>query len=100
MKPKIQRNQLKTNLEVTFPPYDPSDAGSIPAEVVEFFRTEKFRERSSSERTLSCLTRVVDLLHVKEPQLSKGNRWAKLRILPVQEVDRVTARGVSSAVLW
>jgi hypothetical protein len=28
-------------LEVTFPPYDPSDAGSIPAEVVEFF-TEKF----------------------------------------------------------
>jgi hypothetical protein len=25
-----------------FPPHDPSDAGSIPAEVVEFFRTEKF----------------------------------------------------------
>jgi hypothetical protein len=30
------------DLEVTFPPHDPSDAGSIPAEVVEFFRTEKF----------------------------------------------------------
>jgi hypothetical protein len=29
-------------LEVTFPPHDPSDAGSLPAEVVEFFRTEKF----------------------------------------------------------
>jgi hypothetical protein len=29
-------------LEVTFPPHDPSDAGSIPAEVVEFFRAEKF----------------------------------------------------------
>jgi hypothetical protein len=29
-------------LEVAFPPHDPSDAGSIPAEVVEFFRTEKF----------------------------------------------------------
>jgi hypothetical protein len=30
----------------------------------------------------------------------KGNRWAKLRTFIVQEVDRVTARGVSSAVLW
>jgi hypothetical protein len=29
-------------LEVVFPPHDPSDAGSIPAEVVEFFRAEKF----------------------------------------------------------
>jgi hypothetical protein len=29
-------------LEVAFPPHDPSDAGSIPAEVVEFFRAEKF----------------------------------------------------------
>jgi hypothetical protein len=29
-------------LEVTFSPHDPSDAGSIPAEVIEFFRTEKF----------------------------------------------------------
>jgi hypothetical protein len=83
-----------------FPPHDPSDAGSIPAEVVEFFRTEKFRERSPSEGTLSCLTRVVHLLHVKEPQVPKGNRWGILRIFPVQEVDRVTARGVSSAVLW
>jgi hypothetical protein len=32
-------------LEVTFPPHDPSDAGSNPAEVVEFLRTEKFREQ-------------------------------------------------------
>jgi hypothetical protein len=30
-------------LEVTFPPHDPSDAGSIPAEVVEFF-SGKIRE--------------------------------------------------------
>jgi hypothetical protein len=29
-------------LEVAFPPHDPSDGGSIPAEVVEFFRAEKF----------------------------------------------------------
>jgi hypothetical protein len=29
-------------LEVAFLPHDPSDAGSIPAEVVEFFRAEKF----------------------------------------------------------
>jgi hypothetical protein len=33
---------IERGLEVTFPPHDPSDAGSIPAEVVEFFRTEKF----------------------------------------------------------
>jgi hypothetical protein len=32
-------------LEVTFPPHDPSDAGSNPKEVVEFLRTEKFREQ-------------------------------------------------------
>jgi hypothetical protein len=32
-------------LEVTFPPHDPSDAGSNPAEVIEFLRTEKFREQ-------------------------------------------------------
>jgi hypothetical protein len=32
-------------LEVTFPPHDPSDAGSNPTEVVEFLRTEKFREQ-------------------------------------------------------
>jgi hypothetical protein len=38
-------------LEVAFPPHDPSDAGSKPAEVVEFLRTEKFRERSPSEGT-------------------------------------------------
>jgi hypothetical protein len=29
-------------LEVAFPPHDPRDAGSNPAEVVEFLRTEKF----------------------------------------------------------
>jgi hypothetical protein len=32
-------------MEVTFPPHDPSDEGSNPAEVVEFLRTEKFREQ-------------------------------------------------------
>jgi hypothetical protein len=32
-------------LEVTFPPHDPSDVGSNPAEVVEFLRMEKFREQ-------------------------------------------------------
>jgi hypothetical protein len=72
-------------LEVTFPPLDPSDAGSNPAEVVEFLRTEKFKERSPPGGTLSRLTRVVDLLHVKDPQVPKGNRWAKLvRIFTVQ----------------
>jgi hypothetical protein len=73
-------------LEVTFPPLDPSDAGSNPAEVVEFLRTEKFRERSTPGGTLRRLTRVVDLLHVKEPHVPKGNRWAKLVniYLPVQ----------------
>jgi hypothetical protein len=64
------------------------------------FQDGKIREQSPSEGTSSCLTRVVDLLHVKEPQVPKGNRWEKLRTFPVQEVDRVTARGVSSAVLW
>jgi hypothetical protein len=65
-------------LEVTFPLLDPSDAGSNPAEVVEFLRTEIFRERSPPGGALSRLTRVVDLLHVKEPHVPKGNRWAKL----------------------
>jgi hypothetical protein len=32
------------SLGVTFPPHDLSDAGSNPAEVVEFLRTEKFRD--------------------------------------------------------
>jgi hypothetical protein len=59
-------------LEVTFPHHDPSDAGSNPAEVVEFLRTEKFRERSPPGGTLSRLTRVVDLLHIKVPQVLKG----------------------------
>jgi hypothetical protein len=31
-------------LEVTFPPHDPSDADSNPAEVVEFLRNEALRE--------------------------------------------------------
>jgi hypothetical protein len=30
------------SIVILFPPHDPSDAGSIPAEVVEFFRAEKF----------------------------------------------------------
>jgi hypothetical protein len=33
------------SLQVAFPPHDSSDAGSNPAEVVEFLRTEKFREQ-------------------------------------------------------
>jgi hypothetical protein len=38
------------SLEVPFPPHDSSDAGSNPSEVnpsevVEFLRTEKFREQ-------------------------------------------------------
>jgi hypothetical protein len=33
------------SLGVTFPPHDLSDAGSNPAEVVEFLRMEKFREQ-------------------------------------------------------
>jgi hypothetical protein len=81
-------------LEVTFPPHDQSDAGSIPSE------DRKIRGKSPSEGTLSCLAHVVDLLHVREPQVPKGNRWAKLRTYPVQEDHHVTARGVSSAVLW
>jgi hypothetical protein len=84
----IQLMVLKSGLrglEVAFPPHDPSDAGSNPAEVVEFLSTEKFRERSPSEATLSRLTRVVDLLHVKEPHIPKGSHWAKLvRIFPVR----------------
>jgi hypothetical protein len=43
------------SLEVAFPPHDSSDAGSNPAE----------------GGTLSCLTRVVNLLHVKEPQVPR-----------------------------
>jgi hypothetical protein len=35
------------SIEVAFPPHDSSDAGLNPAEVVEFLRTEKFREQSS-----------------------------------------------------
>jgi hypothetical protein len=65
-------------LEVAFPPHDPSDAGSNPAEVVEFLRTEKFRERSPSEGTLSRFTRVVDLLHVKDPQSSQRELLGKI----------------------
>jgi hypothetical protein len=44
--------------------------GSNPAEV-EFLRMEKFREQVLQEG-LSFLTRVVDLLHVKEPQAPRG----------------------------
>jgi hypothetical protein len=67
-------------LGVTFPPHDP---GSNPAEVVEFLRTEKFRERSPPGGTLSRLNRVVDLLHVKEPQAPEGP-LGKLSVFPVQ----------------
>jgi hypothetical protein len=37
-------NDLRS-LGVRFPPHDSSDVGSNPAEVVEFLRTEKFREQ-------------------------------------------------------
>jgi hypothetical protein len=37
-----------------------------------------FRERSPPGGTLSRLTRVVDLLHVKEPHVPKRSHWAKL----------------------
>jgi hypothetical protein len=33
------------SIGLTFLPHDSSDAGSNPAEVVEFLRTEKFREQ-------------------------------------------------------
>jgi hypothetical protein len=49
-----------------------SYASSNPVEVVEFLRTEIFRERSPPEGTLSRLTRAVDLLHVKEPHVPRG----------------------------
>jgi hypothetical protein len=62
----------RPGLEVTFPPHDPSDEGSNPAEVVQFLRTEKFSERSPPGGTLSRLTRVVDLLHIKEPHVPRG----------------------------
>jgi hypothetical protein len=41
-------------LEVTFPLHDPSDAGSNPAEVVEFLRTEKFREQKGARIRYHC----------------------------------------------
>jgi hypothetical protein len=41
---RVMQSGLR-GLEVTFPPHDTSNAGSIPAEVVEFFRTEKFRNK-------------------------------------------------------
>jgi hypothetical protein len=55
-------------LGVTFPPHYSSDAGSNPAEVVEFL----IQGTSPPGGTLSCLTRVVNLLHVKEPQAPRG----------------------------
>jgi hypothetical protein len=86
-------------LEVTFPPHDPIDAGSNPAEVVEFLRTEKFRERSPTGGTLSRLTRVVDLLHVKEPQAPEGDHWAKLSVFPVQTEPPIPpADGVARSI--
>jgi hypothetical protein len=51
------------SLEVAFPPHDSSDAGSIPAEVVEFLRMEKFREQ------IYCTLKNL------KPQ---GGLWAKL----------------------
>jgi hypothetical protein len=42
----MQRKSGLRGLEVAFPPHDPRDAGSNPAEVVEFLRTEKFGTKS------------------------------------------------------
>jgi hypothetical protein len=53
---KIAGSGLRS-LEVAFPRRDSSDAGSNPAEVVEFLRTEKFREQVLRKG-----------LHVEEPQ--------------------------------
>jgi hypothetical protein len=55
------------SLEVAFPPHDSSDAGSNPAEFVG-----KIQGTSPPGGTLSCLTRVVNLLHVNEPQAPRG----------------------------
>jgi hypothetical protein len=60
------------SLGVMFPPHDSSDAGSNPAEVIESLRTEKIQGTSPPGGTLSCLTRVENLLHVKEPQAPRG----------------------------
>jgi hypothetical protein len=80
--------------EVTFPPHDPSDAGSNPAEVVEFLRTEKFRERSPPGGTFSRLTRVVDLLHVKEPQPPRGP------LSKIADISRPSRASNSSGRWW
>jgi hypothetical protein len=45
-KVKLDKRGLRS-LGVTFPPYDSSDAGSNPAEVVEFLRTENSENKSS-----------------------------------------------------
>jgi hypothetical protein len=51
----------------------------------------------NADRLLACL--AINSLNTLHSYI-KGNRWAKLRTFPVQGVDRLTARGVSSAVLW
>jgi hypothetical protein len=79
----MKRSGLRS-LGVKFPPHDSSDAGSNPAEVVEFLRTEKFREQSPPGGTLSSVTRVVDLLHVKNPQAPRGPLSKINRPFPVQ----------------
>jgi hypothetical protein len=81
-------------LEVTFPPHDPSDAGSNPVEVVEFLRTEKFGERSPPGGTLSRLTRVVDLLNVKEPHVLRGP------LSKIADISRPSRASNSSGRWW
>jgi hypothetical protein len=41
---ELKKSGLRS-LEIAFPPHDSSNAGSNPAEVVEFLRTDKFREQ-------------------------------------------------------
>jgi hypothetical protein len=60
------------SLKVASPPHDSSDAGSNPAEVVRIFKDGKIQGTSPPGGTSSCLTRVVNLLHVKEPQSPRG----------------------------
>jgi hypothetical protein len=73
-------------LEVTFPPLDPSDAGSNPVEVVEFLRTERSPPGGTSSRL---------------NPMSQGHLWAKLRTFPVQVYScQFLRQSDGSAVLW
>jgi hypothetical protein len=61
------------SLGVTFPPHDSSDAGFKPDGVRRIFKDGKIQGTSPPGRTLSCLTRVVNLQAPRGP-LSKFYR--------------------------